>query len=420
MSWQDDLEHLYVTETNPKPPSSPIKLPGPSAQGDQGEEGDIEEGEATDDEMPPILEPTMTTVSADEVDGPSTQLRSTLNILKDSPKRRKTIDETSSFNTSDRKSKNCATFYFKHRDTDSEADAIDNDNELQNVIDESSEEEWTYTASPIDNYQPLYQEKKTNVVVRLDFGEPARIERVENIEYKHETIKGSQMEDMKIMEEDEDESKEVVESEDETKQDIQKLILEVEKLVSEEGRKGVTKNCPALLFEDSGSNNYRAKYARIKEWLRLNSNHDIEDRSSSQSWQPLDSCDASGEYTTGESDVEKQSDSSEDLQSSVATYRRCEGGFGCVSQSVSQETFNDNDKTLVNDVKMGPVDASTPKVVMRSKKKSDGPRPWSVSCVFRQLNNTNDSSISQFSISETALHQLVPSPPTKSVSLDAT
>lgn len=111
--------------------------------------------------------------------------------------------------------------------------------------------------------------------------------------------------------------------------------------------------------------------------------------------------------------------SSEDLHSSVATYRRCEGGLGCaVSQSVSQEIYNDNEKILVTE---GNNHADgTPKVVMRTKRKSDGKRPWSVSCVFGQLNTNNDSAISQFSISETALHQLVSSTPTKAVSLDAT
>lgn len=139
-----------------------------------------------------------------------------------------------------------------------------------------------------------------------------------------------------------------------------------------------------------------------------------------QNWQPLDSCDASGEYTTGESDVEKQSNSSDDIQSSVVTYRQYEG-IDCVMHSVSQETFNDTDQTSANEVSspIGPQDTSTPKVMMRSKTKSNGPRPWSVSCVFDQLNSTNDSTISQFSISETALHQLVASPPIKSVSLDA-
>ncbi|KAK0163287.1 hypothetical protein PV327_006985 [Microctonus hyperodae] len=425
--FEDDLEQLCVTETKTNSVGILEKHTNSSVQGDQGEEGDIEE--VSDDEMPPILNTTATMApisDIDEVDGLRERITNgNTTILKDSPKRRKTFDETSTFNTSDRKSKNCATFYFKHRDTDSEADVVQNENELtsHNVIDESSEEEWTYTTtSPTDNCQVLLEQKKTNVVVRLDFGEPVKVEKIENLEFMRE--------DMKILEEDEEEnekqskkfSKNGGDSEDETKNDIQRLILEVEKLVSEEGRNGVSKSVSAFILEDQGTNNYRAKYARIKEWLKLNSNQYLEDNSSSQNWQPLDSCDASGEYTTGESDGEKQSESSEDLQSSVATYRRLSNGkgLGCVSQSVSQETFKDNDKTSIIDINqhVEPIDMSSPKVVMRSKKKSDGPRPWSVSCVFRQLNSTNESNISQLSISETALHQLITSPPTKSASFD--
>lgn len=120
--------------------------------------------------------------------------------------------------------------------------------------------------------------------------------------------------------------------------------------------------------------------------------------------------------------MERQSVSSEDLQSSVATYRRFEGALGCTS--VSQEIFDDPERTPVNEGHPMLVDAATPKVVMRTKQKTNGPRPWSVSCISQignnsNLNQTNDP-ISQFSISETALHQLIATPPTKSVSLDAT
>lgn len=139
--------------------------------------------------------------------------------------------------------------------------------------------------------------------------------------------------------------------------------------------------------------------------------------------QPLDSCDASGEYTTEESDGERQSASSDDLQSSVATYRRFEGALTHVSPSISQEIFDFIEKTPVNEAHTAVVDTSTPKVVMRTKQKTKGSRPWSVSCISQIGNNPNlvqiNDSISPFSISETALHQLVATPPTKSVSLDA-
>jgi len=79
--------------------------------------------------------------------------------------------------------------------------------------------------------------------------------------------------------------------------------------------------------------------------------------------QPLDSCDASGEYTTEESEGERQSISSDDLQSSVATYRRFEGALA-ISQSPSQEILDYVQKTPVNEISP---DENTPKVVMRSK-----------------------------------------------------
>lgn len=91
---------------------------------------------------------------------------------------------------------------------------------------------------------------------------------------------------------------------------------------------------------------------------------------------------------------------------------------------MSQEIIEDFDKTPINENR-SVLDSSTPKVIMRSRQKTNGPRPWSVSCISQiasssGLNQVNDS-ISQFSISqsETALHQLVVSPPTKSISLDA-
>jgi hypothetical protein len=53
--------------------------------------------------------------------------------------------------------------------------------------------------------------------------------------------------------------------------------------------------------------------------------------------QPADSCDASGEYTTGDSDEEKESQSSEEFNGSVATCRQVEllvGVCGSSSEAV--------------------------------------------------------------------------------------
>lgn len=262
--FQDDLEELCGTEEKQKNFKRSETIPDFSSS-DQGTEGDIEEGEVSDDEMAPTLNPAMIDVS--EVDGPSHDLVKNPTILQDVAKRRKIFDESSSFNTSDRKSKNCATFYFKHRDTDSEVDrTYDNDFE-QN---DSSEGEWTYTASPVKTSaieQSVYQ---ANEVVCSNFEGPV-IEQVEHVEYENHPK--TTIENKKI---------DSCDSDDETKKDIRKLILEVEKLVSEEGQKEISKNLPPLIFDKYSQNNYRTKYARIKEWLRVNSHHDTEEISSLQ------------------------------------------------------------------------------------------------------------------------------------------
>ncbi|XP_053994423.1 klarsicht protein isoform X3 [Hylaeus volcanicus] len=428
--FEDELCQLCVMDTKPEGVEETNRIA--TILGDQGEEGDVEEDAVSEDEeddMPPTPDTvpmTNSTVieeeSCDQIDGqPENVEQSNSNLATDEPvKRRRTTEEVASFNTSNRKSKNCATFYFRHLDTDSEQNE-----EPAVVAEDSSEEEWTYTSSNVNNDA---EQRKTNVLVGLDFGETPRNGHVcgETAKTTEKPVKSVGMECVdETSNETDASSHRDKDSDEETRNDkmsIQRLIKEVEKLVGEERRAGVPKTFPQLILDDKGiTNNHRAKYARIKEWLKLNSVRGHEGRSTSQ---PLDSCDASGEYTTEESDGERQSVSSEDLQSSVATYRRFEGALlGCASQSMSQEIFDDVDRTPINE-SHPMLDASTPKVVMRSKQKTNGPRPWSVSCISQignnsSLNQTNDP-ISQFSISETALHQLIATPPTKSVSLDAT
>lgn len=298
-----------MTGTKPREARNLEQLSSPPVIEDLGEEGDVEEEAALSeeererDEMPPIPGAASNGEEPDEVDGiveaASTRPSDGSPVTEDSPRLRRTLDESASFNTSDRKSKNCATFYFKHLDTDSEAECVTQE-ELPNGAEESSEDEWTYTPSPSENYQAWYEQRKANVVVRLDFGEPAVIERIDSVEVNKidsgtECVQAGFQNGEAIPEED-TEPKEPEErrqkkrtireenaSDDEAKNDIQKLILEVEKLVREEGRGGVSVNLPPLIFEGQGQfDNYRAKYARIKEWLKLNSNHTHEGRSTSQ------------------------------------------------------------------------------------------------------------------------------------------
>lgn len=82
------------------------------------------------------------------------------------------------------------------------------------------------------------------------------------------------------------------------------------------------------------------KISRVKQWLNMERRDD--------------SCDASGE------DEEKESQTSEDLNESIVTYRAVQKSFE--------------------------LDESTPKVILR-KSNLKGNRPWSVSCIS-QLDNT--------------------------------
>lgn len=395
---------------------------------DRGEEGDVEDNGISVNDMPPTPDtvPITTSTAAiqetcDEIDAVGTvQIKSTEKSNNDLRTKTELVKrcgtEVASFNMSDRKSKNCATFYFKHLDTDSEADCSQPIQESSNTVDDSSEEEWTYTPACQNNSFTVSEQHKTNVVVRLDFDESPRVAISEKMHFKQAKNAGNEREMSAERMHDHDAQQK--DSDDERKNDkssIQKLIKEVENLIGEE-RHTVSRSFSQLVFEEKNITNHRAKYARVKEWLKLNASRSYEGRS-----QPLDSCDASGEYTTEESDGERQSISSDDLQSSVATYRRFEGTLGCISQSPSQEILYNFQKTPVNEV---PPDENMPKVVMRSKQKAKGSRPWSVSCISQIGNNPNLAQINDpvlaFSISETALHQLVATPPTKSVSLDAT
>ncbi|KAL0134702.1 hypothetical protein PUN28_001469 [Cardiocondyla obscurior] len=392
---------------------------------DRGEEGDVEESGSSDceqHEMPPTPDtvPITTSTAAmqgtcDEIDAASTVQIESTEKSNNGPRtselaKRGAADEAASFNTSDRKSKNCATFYFKHLDTDSEADCSQLVQESSNTVDDSSEEEWTYTPARLNSSFVVSEQRKTNVVVRLDFGESPRVDISEKMHFAQKKNADNEKEtrdDREVQQRDSDDEKK------NDKSSIERLIKEVENLIGEE-RHTASRTFPQLEFEKKNlTNNHRAN-ARVKEWLKMNASRSYEGRS-----QPLDSCDASGEYTTEESDEERQSISSDDLQSSVATYRRFEGAAGCISQSPSQEILDCVQKSPVSEI---PPDENAPKVVMRSKQKAKGSRPWSVSCISQIGDNptlTQNNPILPFSISETALHQLVASPPSKSVSFDA-
>lgn len=115
-----------------------------------------------------------------------------------------------------------------------------------------------------------------------------------------------------------------------------------------------------------------SKITRVKQWLNMD--------------KPDDSCDASCE------DDEKESESSEELNESIAT---CRANMG-------------NDTLNSSCVDLGE-DTSTPKVLFRpgrvNVKRNN--RPWSVSCISQLSHSTSDMNADvHLSISESALNKL--------------
>lgn len=163
------------------------------------------------------------------------------------------------------------------------------------MVEDSSEEEWTYTSSRANN-NVTSEQRKTNVLVRLDFGEGESPEPRPAVDIAKTSEMKPVKETRKDVSEGVDEtsnetdasSQREKDSDDETRNDktrIQRLIKEVEKLVGEERRNGAPRTFSQLILDDKGSsitNNHRAKYARIKEWLKLNNVRGHEGRSTLQ------------------------------------------------------------------------------------------------------------------------------------------
>lgn len=183
---------------------------------------------------------------------------------------------TSEFTKSDKVAPNLATYYFRHEDTDSDMDKIEqncamsNKTDGQSTMEETSEEEWTYT--------------KTNNIKQLA-PEELHVPEEPLIESRIEEVDESQIPKHKAIPED----------------TIRRLVLKAEELVSPEKCRRNSVN----------------KLTRVNKWLSLD--------------KPDDSCDASGE------DDEKESQASEDFDASTMTLRE---GQSSNSQNTSFDEIN--------------------------------------------------------------------------------
>lgn len=117
-------------------------------------------------------------------------------------------------------------------------------------------------------------------MVRLDFNESPRIDLTEKMHFAQKTnadvekkTPAGRVYDCALEKDSDDEKKN-------DKSSIQRLIKEVENLIGEERHAAASRNFPQLVFEEKNiTNNHRAKYARVKEWLKLNASRSHEGRS---------------------------------------------------------------------------------------------------------------------------------------------
>ncbi|CAH0731978.1 unnamed protein product, partial [Brenthis ino] len=305
------------------------------------------------------------TVPGDQVDGVNTheclKVEEIPKEMKTPPtvvKRKKPVD-TSKFNQSDRKSKNCATFYFRHHDTDSDRQMIEDEKSQT----ESSEEEWTYVDGP-----KIANEDSTDIMtssVEIQCEMP--LDQNKDKSSPKPKLESSTPDLIRV-----DQSSRC--------KDIERLVIEAEELVQKQqlAKKKASRSLKPLMFEEEGKTVSRAKMSRIKEWL----NQSTDEKNDSN--QGTESYDASGEYTT---------------ESEVDTSFTCEDRNIHSSMDMSTSTCT-----------VTPTHHA--KVQLRKKRNNTSARPWSVSCLS-QLNAgtslaatpTNDT-MHNMSISESALNTL--------------
>lgn len=201
-----------------------------------------------------------------------------------------------------------------------------------------------------------------------------------------------------------------------SKESITKLVSDAEKLVREPSTEGdsppVVSPRPHLQLPlNAGCDKGVAssKQSRIRQWLASQPRRETRMPTSCV----LDSCDASGELTTGESDIE--SASSEDMDASTATQHgtSTRGSYkGSLKGSLrgSRDPLPSTDNTPTTEricIVPGPDFGS--KVVLRGRKRRSGDqRPWSVSELYQLATGLD---LAPFSVSETALHHLLSATP---------
>lgn len=165
---------------------------------------------------------------------------------------------------------NVGSYYYKHRDTDSELDTMDSmksidlQKEELRAREDSTEDEFTYQPGG-ETESNIETEKEPDGELDVEMPPEPELERKKR------------------------------------KESIKLLVQRADELVATPGR------VDPFMFQ---TENQKHKLSRVKEWLNFEEND-----------KPSDSCDASGECTSGDSEEDKESQSSEDLNESVITCR---------------------------------------------------------------------------------------------------
>ncbi|XP_055636400.1 klarsicht protein isoform X2 [Toxorhynchites rutilus septentrionalis] len=408
--------------------------------------------------------------------------------------KRNKINDLSKFNRSTRKSKNCATFYFKHLDTDSELNKDSSERTKSEESTSSSEgDEWVYNngsggdeggvqegeASQDSGSDPVQATESSNAVKLISLNEedekennPGGEERVDgprqnmmakdsrskrSLDFSHDAKLNSRALMMTSIGSF-GKSTESVDSggrngggslitskQQYATTSIQRLVLHAETLVRDEifakTPKTVVKNTHYLHHNhhhhhhhrhhhgsssrhhhaivssstaaasvavattknitnssDCDSNNRKAekvmsnlKINRIEEWLEKQPLDAATAAPHLPGSGPTTDCEASGEYTDSDS-ITRDTDSSEGLANSVAT---CLQGDQTSQEMLNENVYPSETSNVSNDEVESKNNAnSNPSLVKRRVNKSTGDRPWSVSCIS-QL-NTSAVEINQY------------------------
>ncbi|XP_021703697.1 uncharacterized protein LOC5569804 isoform X3 [Aedes aegypti] len=334
---------------------------------------------------------------------------------KQNGKQKRSKTSEAKFNRSTRKSKNCATFYFKHLDTDSELNKDSSERTKSEESSSSSEgDEWVYNNGDDGQGGEISQDsssggdqatKSSTEVIPLGDDEDEK-------ENKPGERRQEQHSAMAI-------GKDV--------KSKRSLDFTKESLVG-----GVTLSTRPLMMTSIGSfgkstdsvdsNGKGGSLLSAKEWLEKQPLDVAATAPILPGSAPTTDCEASGEYTDSDS-IARDTDSSEGLANSVAT---CLQGDQTSQEMLTDNVYPSETSNISNDeVESKNNSNSNTCLVKRRVNKSTAERPWSVSCISqlntsaveinqygeRRETHSNQRLTASFSISESALNTMSPMRP---------